>query len=357
MIQSSPYHKKNRSVAQMMQWVLLACLPGAVVLFSFFGWGVLFNLIVCSSVALAAEAAILHYRKRPIIRTLNDYSALVTAVLLALALPPLAPWWVATIGTLFAIVFAKHLYGGLGYNPFNPAMAGYVVLLISFPVAMTSWLPPDTIAQVTPGFVDSLSLYFLEQDTQQQSLNTYRLGVDGFTMATPLDEMKTRFGMGFIADEILVSPIFDGWQNVGWQWVNVAFLVGGLLLIIQRVITWHIPVTLLASVFIVSTVFYWFDSNQYIPPMMHLLSGATMMGAFLIATDPVSASTTPKGRLVYAAGIGILMVFIRNFGGYPDAVAFAVLLMNMAVPVIDHYTQPVVYGAQKKKPQSHQELL
>ncbi len=344
-LRSSPFKRSTNSVAKLMQQVLLATLPGALALFYYFGWGTLFNVIACSLVAVSCEAAILKLRNRPVKTGLMDYSALVTAVLLGLALPPLAPWWIATIGTIFAIVFAKHLYGGLGFNPFNPAMVGYVLLLISFPVSMTSWLPPQPLAEQAPTFIDSLWLFFNGHDVAGQTLQLYRHSADGFTMATPLDELKTGVSMGFTTNEILRKPMFDAWQSVGWQWVNIGFLLGGGLMLLLRTITWHIPVSYLLSMTVVSGLFNLYDSDQFISPMMHLMSGATMLGAFFIATDPVSAATTPKGKMIFAAGVGLLIVIIRNFGGYPDAVAFAILLMNMTAPLIDHYTQPQVYGS------------
>jgi len=347
MLKSSPFKTSSNSVSRLMQTVALATLPGALALFYFFGWGVVFNLITCISVALLCEAAVLKLRQRPIKRNLMDYSALLTAVLLALSLPPLAPWWIATIGTLFAIVFAKHLYGGLGYNPFNPAMAGYVLLLISFPLAMTRWLPPETVITNAPNLVDSFLLFFTETDSQNRTLDVYLLNADGFTMATPLDELKTGLSMGYVLPELMHKPIFNGWINVGWQWANLGFLLGGLFLLWKKAINWHIPVAFLAAIYLISGFFHLFDDQLYIGPMTHLFSGATMLGAFFIATDPVSACTTNKGRLFFAASIGVIIVLIRNFGGYPDAVAFAVLLMNMAAPLIDHYTQPRVYGSQE----------
>ncbi len=345
MVQSSPFAISNNSVARLMLQVIGATVPGAFALLVFFGWGVVFNLLTCAFVALATEAAIFKLRGRKITEGLIDYSALLTAILLGLSLPPLAPWWVATIGTLFAIVFAKHLYGGLGYNPFNPAMAGYVLLLISFPVAMTSWLPPQELALNVAGFGDSSSLYFLEQDSLGNKVQFYQQGIDGFTMATPLDQIKTATNAGFILDEIASKPIFNGWQNVGWQWVNLSFLIGGLYLLARGFIRWHIPVSFLLTVFVVSGFLHTYDNTQFASPLFHLFSGATMLGAFFIATDPVSACTTDKGRLMFGMGAGFILVMIRSFGGYPDAIAFAVLLMNMAAPLIDHYTQPKVYGA------------
>ncbi|MCO7222923.1 electron transport complex subunit RsxD [Pleionea sp. CnH1-48] len=353
MFNSSPHQRASNSVSNVMLQVVYAAIPGAAALFYFFGWGVIFNLITCISFCLVSEALTLKLRSQPTAAALKDNSALVTAILLGLALPPLAPWWVAAIGSIFAIVFAKQLYGGMGYNPFNPAMCGYVLLLISFPVAMTAWLPPAPLAEQSASFTDSLSLFLTGRDLDGYYLDTYRYNADGFTMATPLDQLKTGYSMGFMNDELLSHPVFTDFAGVGWQWVNLAFLLGGIYLLARKIISWHIPVSMLIAMAVVSALMSLYDSGQTIGPIMHCFSGATMLGAFFIATDPVSASTTTKGRLIFGAGIGIFVVVIRNYGGYPDAVAFAVLLMNMAAPLIDHFTQPKVYGSPSKTPEVH----
>jgi electron transport complex protein RnfD len=206
---NSPHQHRSARTDQVMLRVMLGTIPATATLFYFFGWGVIFNLLLCCSTAVATEAVILRLRQRAVVTTIKDNSALVTGLLLALALPPLAPWWIAVIGTAFSMVFAKHLFGGLGFNPFNPAMVGYVLLLISFPVSMTSWLPPQEIAANVPNFFDSLSLILFEVDNQQNDLRHYLLGVDGFTMATPLDQIKTSTAMGLMIDEVIDKPIFD----------------------------------------------------------------------------------------------------------------------------------------------------
>jgi electron transport complex protein RnfD len=289
---------------------------------------------------VAAEAAMLRLRQRPLAPFLRDSSALVTALLLAVALPPIAPWWLTVIGTLFAIVVAKHLYGGLGYNPFNPAMVGYVVLLISFPLEMTQWLPPAGAGFERPGPGTTLGLILLGRPAGDTA-------VDAITQATPLDLIQTDIGLARTIEEIAASPLFGAVGGTGWEWVNLAFLLGGLWLLFRRIITWHIPVSLLAGLSLAALLFHVVDPSTHASPLFHLFSGASMLGAFFIATDPVSASTTPRGKLIFGAGIGVLVYVIRAWGGYPDGMAFAVLLMNIAVPTIDHYTQPRVFGEQR----------
>lgn len=343
-IASSPHAHSKRSTAELMKWVAICALPGLVVQSYFFGWGTLIQLSLAIILALALEAGVMKLRKRSPALALRDYSALVSAWLLAVAIPPLSPWWVITIGILFAIIVAKQLYGGLGQNPFNPAMVAYVVLLISFPVQMTSWLAPHQLAPESVSFVDSLSLIFTGFNQDGLSLQQIRTGIDGMTMATPLDAFKTALHGGQSVSEALSLPQFSGLAGIGWDWVNLAYLAGGLWLIKLRVINWHIPVAFLSGMVITSLALMLLAPGTSASPIIHLLSGATMLGAFFIATDPVSASTTNTGRLIYGVFIGSLVVIIRSWGGFPDGVAFAVLLANMCVPLIDYYTKPRTYG-------------
>ncbi len=349
-IASSPYTHNRRSTSTIMLLVLLAALPGIAAQLYFFGWGNLIQVLIAAVAGVAAEAAILKMRKLPLSKTLGDNSALLTALLLGISIPPLAPWWLIVIGTVFAVVIAKQLYGGLGQNPFNPAMVGYVVLLISFPVQMTSWLPPDTLQSITPGFMDTLSMIFQGHTLAGHTMQQLQIGVDGISQATPLDTFKTGLRAGHSAEQLRAQPIYSGViAGLGWQWVNVGYLVGGLFLLFTNSIRWHIPVSILLSLTLFSFVGWFFSPDSLVSPMVHLFSGATMLGAFFIATDPVTASTTNKGRLVYGVLIGLLVWLIRSFGGYPDGVAFAVLLANITVPLIDYYTQPRVYGHRKEK--------
>ncbi|WP_455915318.1 electron transport complex subunit RsxD [Pantoea agglomerans] len=349
-IASSPYTHNRRSTSTIMLLVLLAALPGIAAQLYFFGWGNLIQVLIAAAAGVAAEAAILKMRKLPLSKTLGDNSALLTALLLGISIPPLAPWWLIVIGTVFAVVIAKQLYGGLGQNPFNPAMVGYVVLLISFPVQMTSWLPPDTLQSITPGFMDTLSMIFQGHTLAGHTMQQLQIGVDGISQATPLDTFKTGLRAGHSAEQLRAQPIYSGViAGLGWQWVNVGYLVGGLFLLFTNSIRWHIPVSILLSLALFSFVGWFFSPDSLVSPMVHLFSGATMLGAFFIATDPVTASTTNKGRLVYGVLIGLLVWLIRSFGGYPDGVAFAVLLANITVPLIDYYTQPRVYGHRKEK--------
>ena len=329
----------NRVTDHMIQ-LSLALFPAIIALVYYFGTGVLINIVLAIVVALASEALMLKLRQRPIKPYLSDGSALVTALLIAVSLPPLSPWWLTTVGTLFAIIFAKHLYGGLGYNPFNPAMVAYVLLLISFPVEMTSWLPINSLAESQVSFSSALQIIFTEQMPQH-------LSYDAISAATPLDMMKTQIGLLQTPSEIMENPVFSRFSGEGWQWVNFWFAIGGIFLIYRKIISWHIPVAVIVSLATIAFITWLISPETTASPLFHLFSGATMIGAFFIATDPVSGATTIKGRLIFGAGIGLLTYVIRVWGGYPDGIAFAVILMNMLVPLIDYYTQPRVYGANK----------
>ena len=335
---SSPFLSgTNRVTLQMLQ-LLLALVPAVIGIVYFFGPSILITMTLAIVVALLAEALMLKLRNRPLKPFLTDGSAIVTAVLLAIALPPLAPWWIVTIGILFAIIFAKHLYGGLGYNPFNPAMVAYVVLLISFPLEMTTWLPVTTLSEHSLDITSAFQMIFTGHISGG-------IGIDALSGATPLDAMKTQIGLLQSPADIVQQPLFGLFGGKGWEWINILFIVGGLYLIYRRVIGWHIPVAMLLSLAVISGITYVVAPEVSGSPLFHLLSGGTMLGAFFIATDPITASTTIKGRIVFGAGVGLLTYIIRVWGGYPDGVAFAVLLMNMLVPLIDYYTQPKVYGA------------
>lgn len=338
---SSPHGPGSASVTRVMADVLLAMLPGISAMVWYFGWGVVVNLMIATVSAVGFEALVLRLRKRPVLPAVTDLSAVVTAWLFAVSVSPVLPWWLTVVGMAFAIVLVKQLYGGLGYNPFNPAMAAYVFLLISFPLAMTAWLLPLPLANYTLDFGDSLRAIFA-------GLPPTGLTWDAVTAATPLDEMRTRLSMNQMISEIRESPLWGDFGGRGWEWIGNWFLLGGLYLLARRVITWHIPISTLAGLLVMAGIFWAFDAETHPFPAFHMFSGGAILGAFFIATDPVSACTTKRGQLVYGAAIGALVFVIRTWGGYPDAVAFAILLMNMAAPTIDYYTQPRVFGHRGK---------
>lgn len=333
----SPYISQAPSVTQIMCKVLLALMPAIAVYVWVYGAGILLTIALASVTALLAETCMLRWRSRPVRQHLMDGSALVTAWLLALALPPLAPWWLIVIGTMFAIVVSKQLYGGLGYNLFNPAMVGYAVLLISFPALMTHWPAPVMLADKPLDFWQQAQFIFTGQLPMHITL-------DAVTSATPLDYLKTQLMLEHSVEEIRRAELFGYWGGKQAEWVTCAYLLGGLYLLQQKIITWHLPFAFIAMLAAVAGIFHLVNPQAYADPMLHLLSGASMMAAFFIITDPVSGPTTPKGKLWFAAGIALMTYLIRVYGGYPDGVAFAVIFFNICVPLIDALTQPRVFG-------------
>jgi len=301
------------SVPRVMFQVLVALAPVAAVQVWLFGPRPLWLLVVAGGSALACEALALWLRRRSARPALADGSVLVTAALLALAVPPSLPVAPLVLATAIAVLIAKHAYGGLGQNPFNPAMVGYAVLLVSFPMEMTQWPVPG------PPW-------------------------DAVTGATALDALRTGLRESYTMAEIFAGPAFGRIGAAGGEWLNGAALAGGLLLLARRVIRWQIPVAMLAGIALPAALSHQLDPGAYPGAAFHLASGATMLGAFFIATDPVSAATSDRGRLIFGAGVGLLTWVIRSWGAFPDGVAFAVLLMNLAVPLLDRYTVPRIHG-------------
>ncbi|WP_223591685.1 RnfABCDGE type electron transport complex subunit D [Pseudomonas sp. A-R-19] len=306
---------------QAMKLVLLATLPGVLAAFWLYGWGVLINLVLATAAAVAVEAAVVQWRKPPLRPTLRDGSALVSATLLALALPPYCPWWLTLSAGAFAMVFGKHLYGGVGSNPFNPAMLGFALVLVTFPQAMTHWPSPHGM--------DLLS--------GLQQVFGVGQAADAWVQATALDSL--RINKSLTMDELFAAnPAFGHYGGRGVEWMNLAFLAGGMFLLQRRVISWHAPVGMLASLFIISLLCWnGSGSDSHGSPLFHLLTGATMLGAFFIITEPVSGARSPGAKLLFGVGVGLLTYLIRTWGGYPDGIAFAVLSMNLCVPALERF--------------------
>lgn len=336
-LRSSPHIETKTQVGHLMRQVVYALLPGTFIMSLFLGWGVWINIILAISFALMFETLVMLLRKRPILQTLEDNSALVTGWLLALCLPPLTPWWIILVATGFAIIFAKQLYGGLGYNVFNPAMVGYVVVLLSFPREVTQWLQPMYLWHSPISLLDALKITLSGGMAEASNW-------DALTTATPLDSIRITLAMGKSLTDAQTETGIFALTEPSIVWIGLGFLAGGMWLLYKRVADWRIPLAILVTLMLIALPFWWFDPAQYASPLLHLFAGATILGAFFIATDPVSASTTPLGRILFGVGIGIFIFVIRTWGGYPDAVAFAILLMNAAVPLLDHYTRPRVFG-------------
>jgi electron transport complex protein RnfD len=333
----APHFPPHSTVSRVMLQVITALVPAIAAHAWFFGPGILVQIALAAGFAVGFEALMLKIRKQAMQLFLGDFSAVLTGVLFALCIPPLAPWWIALVGMLFAIVIAKHLYGGLGHNLFNPAMIGYVVVLISFPQAMTAWLPPTSIAPNSLDLGDVLITIFSGQLPAG-------LSWDAITEATPLDSIRTSVASGIMVSEARQSPVFGDFGGLGWEWIANWCALGGLWLLWRRIISWHVPVTMIGSVLLLGLIAYLVDPGSNPAPLQHVFSGALLIGAFFIATDPVSGCASNRGRLIFGAGVGVITLVIRRWGGYPDGVAFAVLLMNMAAPLIDRYTRPRIFG-------------
>lgn len=341
-LSSAPHIGGPESVGRIMAIVMATLMPATLFGLVEFGWPAV-NLFVVSIVsALIVEAGCLAMAGKPLKPSLADGSAVLTAWLLALSLPPWAPWWIAAFGVAFALVFGKHIFGGIGQNVFNPAMLARTMLLISFPVEMTAWVAPHPIhAAGSPGFLEGLTITFHGIDY-----------LDAVTSASALGHAKTLMTSmpGQSMSDIVASSFHPLTAAIGLTAGSLGetsaflFLAGGLVLLYLRIISWHIPVAMLGTVALLSGIFHELDPVHFAPPLFHLLSGGLMLGAFFIATDPVTSPVSPRGRLIFGAGCGVLVVVIRQWAGYPEGVAFAVLLMNAATPMIDHYIRPRIFG-------------
>ena len=343
---SSPHAHGGDSIRMTMLTVIIALIPATLFSVYLFGWLALFLILLCIVSCLISEAVCLKMMDRPV-ATLLDNSAALTGLLLALTLPAATPWWMAILGSVAAIVLGKQVYGGLGYNVFNPALAARVILLISFPLSMTSWLVPMHTGDAAFNLYDfsaSLTLFFFGTDG-------LKLGLDAITMASPLGHVKTEWTLGVPAVDALSSygysylDAFLGFEagSIG-ETSALALLIGGIFLLARHTITWHIPFSYIGTVMLLAAIFNMIDPGQFTTATFHLFAGGLILCAFFMATDPVSSPVTPVGQIVFGVGCGILTWCIRTFGGFPEGAMFAVLLMNCAVPLIDHYCRPRVYG-------------
>lgn len=339
----SPHTHGKLSLGQIMFIVWLALLPASLYGVWLYGWPALNLLLLSAAAAMAAEAIALRIAGKPVMPTLRDGSALLTGWLLAMTLPPWAPWWVAVVGAFFALIVGKHVFGGIGQNIFNPAMLGRVALLIAFPLEMTTWVDPQPLFSAqAPGFIESLGITF-----------SGAVQLDAISGASLLGHIKTEVGRSIPLHDALhgsysaQSAAMGQMRGSLGETSAVLILVGGMLLLARRIISWHIPFFMLGSVALLATIMNLIDPARYADAGVHLLSGGLLLGAFFIATDPVGSPSTRRGQVIYAAGCGALVYVIRTWAGFPEGVAFAVLLMNAATPLIDHYVRPRIYGRER----------
>ncbi len=335
---AAPHLPPRRSVRSVMALVLLALLPGITMQTLSFGSGLIVQIALAVAFAMAFEALMLSLRKQPLGPFLNDLSAPLAGVLFALCLPPLTSWWISLIGMCAAMVLAKHLYGGLGYNLFNPAMVGFAVVLLCFPLELSRW--PEAWSEQPVALGDTLRAIFLGI--------TPPPSWDAIAQPTPLDALHNAASKGLSLSEIANEPVFGAWGGRGWEWMALAYAAGGVMLLWLKIIPWQVPAALLGTVVVVYAPLHWYDPGVYTTPWQQMLIGGVMLAAFFIATDPVTGCTTPRGRLVFGAGVALLTLAIRQWGAYPDGVAFAVLLMNCAAPWIDLHARPRIYGERKR---------
>lgn len=337
---TSPFVRLPTSVQRVMLTVLLALLPGIAAYVWQFGAAILVQLVIATVAAMATEWAVLTIRGKPRALFLGDLSAVVTAWLIALAFPPMVPWWLMVLACFLAIGVVKHLYGGLGQNPFNPAMAAYCLMIVAYPALMSQWPAAGHL-----DFPTQLSLI----------LGGVR-DLDAITGATPLDALRTTLREaanpeslhhGLSAGALMEGPAYGLAGGRGWEWVALGFLAGGLWLLARGIITWHIPGAFLGVMAATALMMWGMHPERFPSPLFQVVSGGTLLGAFFILTDPVSGATTPRGKLLFAGGAAFITLMIRAFGAYPDGVAFATLLMNLCVPLVDMKTQPPVFGHKK----------
>ncbi len=333
-----PFAHDRSSVDRIMLHVCLALTPATAWGLYLFGWPAInLWLLTCAS-ALATEALCLYLNGHPQ-RRLLDGSALLTGWLLALSLPPWAPWWIAVGGAAFAIGIGKHLYGGVGQNIFNPAMLARVALLIAFPLQMTTWALPNPLGSAAaPDFFEGLAITFAGAPL-----------ADGLTGATALGHLQTELTLSRAVPEILAEfswlDAFLGRTpgSLG-ETAELLILLGGLWLLALRIIHWEIPLAMLATVLVLALVAQQVNPGRYPSGLFHWLSGGLLLGAFFIATDPVTSPITRGGRLLFGLGCGAVAFVIRSWGSFPEGVAFAVLFMNALTPLIDRYWRPRAYG-------------
>lgn len=340
---SGPFTHAPTSVPKIMNTVLLALVPATLFDLWLFGWPAVFLFALSVGGCMVAEALCLQIAGRPVQPTITDGSAALTGWLLAMSLPPWAPWWVPLVGAFFAIPIAKHVFGGLGQNVFNPAMVARVALLVSFPVQMTLFVAPHPLfAAGSPGFADALAITFGHGT------------LDTMSAASALGYVKTELSRGIPAAASLkhVPDLMD--LSMGskpgsmGETSAILVLLGGLVLLARRIISWHTPVAVLGTLLVLGTLFNALDPARFTPGWFHVLSGASFLGAFFIATDYVTSPVSKQGQIVFGIGVGLLTWVIRTFAGYPEGMAFAVLLMNALAPIIDQHFRPRVFGRTRK---------
>lgn len=342
---ASPHAHGGNSVTRTMFRVQMALVPATLYGFWLFGWPAFFLWLLTILSCLGFEALSLKLMGSARIKTtLWDGSALLTGWLLAMTLPPWAPWWVAVVGGFIAIVIGKQVFGGVGQNVFNPAMVARVALLVSFPVPLTQWVAPLPVTSIAaPDFIHGLQIFLGNQPTPDAMASASLLGYTKTELSRGIDLLHSLSG----DHGALVSVIGTRAGSFG-ESASLLILAGGLYLLATGIISWHTPFAVLAGLAIPAAIGHAVDPAHYLSASTHLLSGAAMLGAFFIATDYVTSPNTGAGQIVFGLGIGLMTWIIRTWGGYPEGMAFAVLLMNALTPVIDRFVKPRILGRDRK---------
>lgn len=325
---------KYKSINKIMFLVIIALLPGICVQFYYFGYGNSIQIILSIISALITEIIFLKVRNLPIIKSIKDNSAVLTAILIGISLPPLSPWWMIVLGNIFAIFIGKHLYGGLGQNIFNPAMVGYIMLFISFPTQINNWFINSYIYDNQLNMKKSFNIIFNKEKNNLKELNK---NFDSISQATPLSLIKNKLQFSSFFNDNKISKYF--WINI-----NISFILGGIFLIFINIIKWHMPFFFILSIIICSIIeFLIYKHNNLIFYFQkNLFFGSTMLGAFFIITDPVTSAVNTKGRIILSIFNGLLLWIIRTFSNYSDGVGFAILIGNSISPLIDYFTIPII---------------
>ncbi|AMA64642.1 Electron transport complex protein RnfD [Candidatus Arsenophonus lipoptenae] len=344
-IASLPFIYKKQSISNIMLLVVIASIPGICCQIYFFNSGTVYQILVAIITALICESIALKLRKFSVINNLKDNSALVTAIILAISIPPLSPWWLIVLGTSFAILIAKHVYGGLGQNIFNPAMVGYVVLLISFPMHMNNWASQIEYQFINKNIITPSQIIFKGNTITKSISNHLTINDKNLNQNMLFKSFKNSIlnnSINKIYQKLILKDSSIN-TNINWLWINIAYLFGGIIMIHYKIISWQIPLAFLTTVVICSLLSWLIMPSEYNSPIVHLFfSGRTMLSCFFIATDPVTATNTKNGRIIYGSLIGLLVWIAHIFGSYHDA--FAVLLANICAPVIDHYSKHRIYS-------------
>ena len=326
-VSPAPHVHGSESTRKIMQDVIIALVPSMLVAVYFFGQSAIMLLAVSVAACVGLEYLIQKYlfKKRS---TISDLSAVVTGVLLALNLPPTAPWWIAVIGAVVAVGVIKMTFGGLGHNIFNPALAARVFLLVSFPVIMTDWTVPAS---------------------------WFRPGVDAISGATPLALINEGLAQGQTVEQIIAQNdlsygqmLFARAGGSAGEASALALILGFIYLLVRKVIRPHIPVTIILTVAVMTGIFWLIDPARFTDPLFNILTGGLLLGSIFMATDYVTSPMAVKGMIIYGIGIGVLTVLIRYFGSYPEGVSFAILIMNSIVPLLNKYIKPARFGKEVK---------